>query len=57
MGEARLKGSATKITGKVKEGAGNVSGHPKLKREGIFDQIKGKVQTAFGGMKDAMRRK
>jgi uncharacterized protein YjbJ (UPF0337 family) len=57
MGEARLKGSATKITGKVNEGAGNVSGHQKLKREGIFDQIKEKVANAFGGIKDAMKRK
>jgi uncharacterized protein YjbJ (UPF0337 family) len=57
MGEARLKGSATKISGKVKEGAGNLSGDQKLKREGIFDQIKGKVQNAFGGMKDARKRK
>ena len=57
MGEARLKGSATKIGGKVKEGAGNVTGDQKLKREGVFDQIKGKVQNAFGRIKDAIKRK
>jgi len=57
MGEARLKGSATKVGGKVKEGAGNLTGDQKLKREGVFEQIKAKVQNAFGGIKGAVKRK
>ncbi len=57
MGESRLKGSATKFGGKIKEGAGNLTGDQKLKREGVFDQIKGRLQNAFGGSKNAFRRK
>ena len=57
MGESRSKGSAKQVGGKVKKGAGDVSGHPKLKREGIFDQSTGKVQNAFADMKGAMKRK
>jgi uncharacterized protein YjbJ (UPF0337 family) len=54
MGEHRLKGPTTKISGKVREGAGNRSGDEKLKGEGIFDQIRGKVQNALASIKDAL---
>jgi len=57
MGEARLKGSAKKVGGKAKEGAGNLTGEQKLKRQGVFEQIKAKVQNAFGGIKGAIKRK
>ena len=57
MGEDRLKGSAKNLTGRVKEGAGNLAGDQKLKREGVFEQFKGKVQNAFGNIKDAIRGK
>jgi uncharacterized protein YjbJ (UPF0337 family) len=54
MGEHRLKGPTAKNSGNVKEGAGNRTGDEKLKREGIFDQIKGKVQNALASIKDAL---
>jgi uncharacterized protein YjbJ (UPF0337 family) len=57
MGESRLKGSVTKVGGNGKEGAGNPTADQKLKREGVFDQIKGKVQNALGGIKGAIKRK
>jgi uncharacterized protein YjbJ (UPF0337 family) len=57
MGEHRLKGPTTKITGKVKEGAGNLLGGEELKREGIFDQMKGKVQNALASLKGAIKGK
>ena len=53
----RIKGSAEKAKGKVKELAGKLTGDSKLKSEGKADQLKGKVQSAVGGVKDALRGK
>ncbi|MEA1834610.1 CsbD family protein [Methylobacterium durans] len=53
----RAEGSATNLGGKVKEGAGNLTGDEKLKNEGKLDQVKGKVQNAVGGVKDALKGK
>ncbi|KMO38726.1 CsbD-like protein [Methylobacterium variabile] len=53
----RVEGSATNLGGKVKEGAGNLTGDEKLKNEGIADQVKGKVQNAIGSVKDALKGK
>ena len=57
MDKDRVKGSATNLGGKLKEGAGKVTGDEKLKSEGVVDQVKGKVQNAAGGIKDALRGK
>ena len=57
MDKDRVKGSATNLTGKVKEGAGKVTGDEKLRNEGVVDQVKGKVQNAIGSIKDAFRSK
>jgi uncharacterized protein YjbJ (UPF0337 family) len=57
MDKDRAKGSATNLGGKVKEGAGKVTGDEKLKSEGVLDQAKGKVQNAVGGIKDAIKGK
>jgi len=57
MGEARLKGSATKVGRNVKEDAENLTRSQTLKRQGVFDQIKGKVRDALGGIKGAIKRK
>jgi uncharacterized protein YjbJ (UPF0337 family) len=57
MGEARLKGSATKVSGKAKESAGKLTGDQRLKGEGVFDQIKGKIQNAVSGIKNSIGRK
>ena len=43
--------------GKVKEGAGKLSGDEKLKGEGRMDQAKGKVQNAVGSIKDTLKGK
>jgi uncharacterized protein YjbJ (UPF0337 family) len=53
----RVEGSATNLGGKVKEGAGKVTGDEKLKNEGLADQAKGKIQNAVGGVKDALKGK
>ncbi|WP_128566054.1 CsbD family protein [Methylobacterium crusticola] len=53
----RVEGSATNVGGKVKEGAGKLTGDKKLESEGVVDQVKGKVQNAVGGVKDALKGK
>ena len=57
MDKDRAKGSATNVGGKVKEGAGKLTGDSKLKGEGKLDQAKGKVLNAAGGIKDAIKGK
>ena len=53
----RVEGSATNLGGKVKEGVGKLTGDEKLKNEGVVDQVKGKVQNAFGSVKDTLKGK
>lgn len=57
MDEDRVKGAVKTKVGEAKEVAGKVLGDEKLKREGQTDQLKGKVQNAVGGVKDALRNK
>jgi uncharacterized protein YjbJ (UPF0337 family) len=57
MDDDRIKGSATNVGGKIKEGAGKALGDEKMKREGQADQVEGRVQNAVGGVKDKAREK
>ncbi|GAA0648137.1 CsbD family protein [Brevundimonas lenta] len=51
----RIEGAAKNLGGKAKEVAGKVTGDEKLKAEGKADQVEGKVQNAWGGLKDTLR--
>jgi len=51
----RIKGAANQAKGAVKEGAGKLVGDPKLEADGKADKAIGKVQSAVGGAKDAVR--
>lgn len=51
----RVDGSVKKMGGNLKEGAGSLLGDEKMKREGQADQAEGKVQNAWGGIKDKAR--
>ena len=53
----RIKGSAERAKGKVKEWAGKATGDKKTEAEGKGEQVKGKVRNTFGGLKDAARGK
>ena len=57
MDKDRVKGSAEQAKGKVKEVAGKVLGDSKLESEGKGDKVKGKMQSAVGGIKDTLRGK
>jgi uncharacterized protein YjbJ (UPF0337 family) len=50
----RVEGSAKKLKGDLKEGAGKVLGDSKLEAEGKADKAEGKIQNAIGGFKDAL---
>ena len=51
----RTEGSAKKLGGDLKEGAGKILGDSKLKHEGQADQAEGKLQNAWGSAKDEAR--
>ncbi|EDX79614.1 MAG: CsbD family protein [Phenylobacterium sp.] len=51
----RIEGSAKNMGGKIKEGAGKLTGDSKLQAEGKADQVEGKVQNAVGGVKDSLK--
>jgi uncharacterized protein YjbJ (UPF0337 family) len=55
MDRNRIKGSAEQAKGKVKEVAGKVTGDKKLGAEGKADKVSGKIRSAIGGLKDAVR--
>jgi uncharacterized protein YjbJ (UPF0337 family) len=53
MNTDNLKGNLDKLTGKVKEAVGNVTGNPELEAEGKLQQVKGAAQDSLGHAKDA----
>jgi uncharacterized protein YjbJ (UPF0337 family) len=57
MDKDRIKGSSAQAKGVVKELAGKALGDAKLTAEGRGDRAKGKLQSAIGGFKDALKKK
>jgi uncharacterized protein YjbJ (UPF0337 family) len=57
MDKDRIKGSAEQAKGKVKDVAGKLTGDKKLSAEGKTDKVSGKIRSAIGGLKDAVRGK
>ncbi|MGH9548122.1 MAG: CsbD family protein, partial [Terriglobales bacterium] len=51
----RTEGSAKQVGGEMKEGAGKLFGDEKMKRDGQADQAEGKLQNAWGSIKDEAR--
>jgi uncharacterized protein YjbJ (UPF0337 family) len=51
----RTEGSLKQTGGRMKEGAGALFGDEKMKREGQADQAEGKLQNAWGSVKDEAR--
>ncbi len=48
----RLEGETSKAKGKVKEGAGKLTGNHRMEAEGKGDQLKGKAQVAASDLKE-----
>ena len=55
MDKLRTEGLAQKMSGKVKETVGKLTGDSKLQAEGAADQVVGAAKNAVGGVKDAVR--
>ena len=55
MDKDRVEGKGKDIAGRVKRQVGEWTGDAKLQDEGTMDQAKGKVQNAWGKVKDAAR--
>lgn len=48
MTDPRIEGTATGISGRLKNGVGRLTGDTKLQLEGRFDEVKGKALDAYG---------
>jgi uncharacterized protein YjbJ (UPF0337 family) len=55
MDKDRIEGIEKQVKGTAKEIAGKISGDAKLVLDGKTDKIKGKIQNAVGGLKDAAK--
>ena len=53
MNSDQIKGKATELGGKLKQGAGEITGNDGLANEGVADQVKGSAQRTWGNVKDA----
>lgn len=55
MDSDRIKGKAKDIAGRVERQAGEWTGDKKAQVEGASKQVEGKVQNAWGNVKDKVR--
>jgi uncharacterized protein YjbJ (UPF0337 family) len=53
MNSDQVKGKTNQVIGKVKRGAGEMTGNDRLANRGVADQAKGAVQETWGNVKDA----
>ena len=55
MNKDRVMGRMDEMAGGAKRIAGEMTGNPKLRAEGMAQQVKGKVEGAWGMAKEAVR--
>ncbi len=55
MDSDRIKGKADDVAGRVKRQVGEWTGDTEAQTEGAAQQVKGKVENAWGKTKDAVR--
>ena len=54
MDKDRIKGTIDEVAGSAKRKAGELTGNTQLQVEGMAQQVKGKVENAWGKAKDAV---
>jgi uncharacterized protein YjbJ (UPF0337 family) len=55
MDHNRVKGTIDEVVGIAKQKTGELTGNTQQQIEGIAQQVKGKVENAWGQAKDAVR--
>jgi uncharacterized protein YjbJ (UPF0337 family) len=55
MDSNRVKGAVDELVGIAKQKAGELTDNPKLQVKGAVQQVKGKVEKAWGEGKDSVR--
>ena len=55
MDNDRIKGKIDEVKGDIKKKIGDVTGDKNLEGEGVVDKAKGKIENAFGKLKDEGR--
>ena len=55
MDKDSVKGKAEKVTGRVKQATGNITGNQRLQAEGVRDRLKGEAHDTWGTVKQAAR--
>jgi uncharacterized protein YjbJ (UPF0337 family) len=55
MDKQRIIGGAKKVTGKIKEKVGRMTGDRQTEAEGSVEKAEGRVRSAVGHAKDAAR--
>jgi uncharacterized protein YjbJ (UPF0337 family) len=56
MDKDRIKGAANQVKGAAKEATGKALGDARLTAEGKGEKLAGKLQSAIGGVKDALKK-
>jgi uncharacterized protein YjbJ (UPF0337 family) len=51
----KAKHTVERLTGRVKENVGDITGNPRLRNEGKVDQVKARVKMSGERLKDALR--
>ena len=54
MNAHRVDGVVDQAVGKIKQGAGHITGDAKLETEGKAQVVAGKIKNAAGGVEDAV---
>ena len=52
----QVAGVAKQVKGSIKQAAGKATGNRRTKAEGMADKVAGKVQRAYGDVKDKVRK-
>ena len=52
----QVAGLAKQLKGSVKQAAGKATGNRRTQAEGMFDKVAGKVQKAYGDVKDKVKK-
>jgi len=56
MNKDQVKGRVKEVEGRAKKDVGKITGNERLQRQGKIDEASGKIQGAYGDIKDAVEK-